>query len=107
MNRPPKPPEPSPEPVLIHARAMENLSYIRGTMERAAAFTAVSGTGQILVGLTALPAALLAARQRTPEGWALVWVAEAFLAVLISAMAIARKARVADLPLFTGASRKF
>jgi hypothetical protein len=60
-----------------------------------------------MVGITALGAAWIAARQPTPDRWVLTWVAEAFLALMISAWAIAKKARAADLPLLTGASRKF
>ena len=86
---------------------MDNLSFIRGAIERAGSFTAVSGRGQTLVGVTALAAAWIAAGQPTSERWVLVWVAEASLALLVSAWAIARKAHAADLPLFTGASRKF
>lgn len=86
---------------------MDNLSFIRGAIERAGSFTAVSGTGQAAVGVTALAAAWVAAGQASRERWVLVWVGEALVALLISAWAIARKARKADLPLFTGASRKF
>jgi len=95
------------DPLPLHLRAMDNLSFIRGAIERAGSFTAVSGSGQTLVGLTALAAAWIAARQPSRERWVWVWVGEAFLALLISAWATARKARAADLPLFTGASRKF
>jgi hypothetical protein len=101
----PKPPY--LEPVPLHARAMDNLSYIRGAIEAAGSFTAVSGLGQALVGITALLAAWIAAGRATREAWIWVWVAEALLALLISAWAIAVKARRTDLPLFTGASRKF
>ncbi len=86
---------------------MDNLSFIRGAIERAGAFTAVSGKGQTAVGITALAAAWIAAGQSSRERWIVVWIAEALVALLISAWAIARKAHAADLPLFTGASRRF
>ena len=81
---------------------MDNLSFIRGAIERAGSFTAVSGTGQAAVGVTALAAAWVAAGQASRERWVLVWVGEALVALLISAWAIARKARKADLPLSRG-----
>ena len=91
----------------IDLRAMDNLSFIRGAIERAGSFTAVSGMGQSVVGITALGAAWIAARQMTRDRWVWVWVAEAMVALLISAWAIARKAEKRDLPLFTRASRRF
>lgn len=88
-------------------RAMEDLRFIRQTMEGGAAFTAVPGWGGVGMGLTALAAAVLASRQPTAEGWLLVWILEAMLAVAIGAVAIHRKARRADLPVLSGAGRKF
>jgi len=88
-------------------RAMEDLRFIRRTMELGAAFTAVPGWGGVGMGLTALAAAALASGQPTAEGWLLVWTLEALLAVAIGAVAIHRKARRADLPVLSGAGRKF
>src|SRR6185295_5124864 len=58
--------------------------YIRGMMERAGTFTAVSGWGEIVIGVTAIIAALVAARQSLPWGWAATWLAEAGIAAGIS-----------------------
>ena len=105
MVKPSAPKRPTPLP--LHLRAMDNLSFIRGAIERAGSFTAVSGKGQTAVGITALAAAWIAAGQTSRERWIVVWIAEALVALLISAWAIARKARANALPLFTGPSRRF
>ncbi|HEV7473672.1 MAG TPA: hypothetical protein VGN90_06475, partial [Pyrinomonadaceae bacterium] len=51
------------EPPALHERAMDNLKYIRETMERATAFTGISGWGQVAIGITALVASFLAAHK--------------------------------------------
>lgn len=95
------------EPLAIEASALDNLRYIRETMESASAFTAVPGAGGALMGLTALLAAPLAARQTSVEGWLGVWMAAAVLAFLIGGAAMLRKARHAKVPLIWGPARKF
>jgi len=95
------------EPIPIDARAADHLRYIRETMESAAEFTAVPGWGGVTMGMTALGAALLAARQSTPRAWIAIWLAEAFVAVAIAAPAAATKARRANSSLFSGPGRKF
>ena len=59
---------------------MDNLRYIRDTMERAAWFTAVSGWGLLAMGGTALGAAAVAALQPTAAGWLTTWLGAALLA---------------------------
>ena len=86
---------------------MDNLRFIRKTMERAAPVTAIPGWGQVVIGLTALIAAWIASRQATSEGWLLTWVLEAALSIAIGAAAMARKARRAHAPLFNEAGRRF
>src|SRR6516165_8823084 len=98
---------PARAPIPIDARAADHLRYIRETMERAAEFTAVPGWGGVAMGMTALAAAWLAARQATPRAWLAVWLAEVFVAVAIAAPAAATKARRANSSLFTGPGRKF
>jgi len=84
----------------------EDLRFIRDTMERSAAFTAVSGWGTVLLGTTALGAALLAAHQATQFGWLRVWLAEGLVAVAIGLLACTWKANRRGLPLFSGPARK-
>ena len=91
----------------LHDRALANLRYIRQTMERAASFTAVPGWGLAVVGATALGAALLAARQTTPELWLVTWLGEAVVALSIGATALVRKAFAVHDPLLSGPGRRF
>jgi hypothetical protein len=100
-------PAPKREPIPIDARAADHLRYIRETMERAAEFTAVPGWGGVAMGITALAAAFLAARQDSPRAWIMVWLIEAFVAVAIAASAAATKAHRANSRLFSGPGRKF
>lgn len=100
-------PEGRPEPLPIHGQAIEDLRYIRRTMERAGAFTAISGWGLVVSGVTALGAALMAARQPTSEAWLGTWLAEALLALIVSLWASSRKARAALIPLLNGPGRMF
>jgi len=84
----------------------EDLRYIRDTMERSAAFTAVSGWGQVATGCTALAAAWLAARQVETFPWLRVWLAEGLLAIAIGLLSCTWKANRRGLPLFSGPARK-
>ena len=99
--------EPAPEPPALHARAMDNLAFIRDTMEAAGAFTAVSGWGMVAVGIVATVAAVIASSRHSPIQSVYVWLAAAVLATVIMLWAIVRKARAARMPLLSGPGRKF
>jgi hypothetical protein len=86
---------------------MDNLRYIRETMERASAFTAVPGWGGVIIGVTALLAALWAARQLTLHAWLMTWLGEALLALTIGGWTMNRKARAAESTVLSGPGRKF
>jgi len=94
------------QPPALHERAMDNLRYIRETMERASAFTGISGWGDVAIGATALLAAFIAAQQSSFKGWLAVWIAEALVSLLIAGWSMDRKARAAQLPLLSGPGRK-
>ena len=91
----------------LHARAMDELRYIRQTMERAGSFTAVPGWGGVMMGMTALLAAVIAARQTQPQAWISIWLGEAVVAIGIGLCALIRKARAGKIPLFSGPGLRF
>ncbi len=98
---------PRPQPVELHEHAMDNLRYIRRTIERAGSFTAVPGIGGMLMGSTALAAAWVAERQAVSGRWMAVWLGEAFVALLIGIAGVAVKSRAARVPLLSGPGYKF
>jgi hypothetical protein len=94
------------EPPALHARAMDNLKYIRETMERSTTFTLISGWGQVAIGTTALAAAYIASRQTSFKDWMVVWLVEELVALLIAGWSMDRKARASNRPLLSGPGRK-
>ena len=98
---------PTTEPPALHARAMDNLRFIRDTMEAAGSFTAVSGWGMVAVGIIATVAATIASAQHSVLGSITVWMLAALLAPAVMLWAIVRKARRAHVPLLSGPGRKF
>lgn len=96
------------EPVRgIHEHAIENLRFIRETMERSGSFTAVPGWGGVAMGLTALGAAALAERAAAPRAWLATWAGAAALAVAIGLWTIWLKMRAARVPILNGPAQKF
>jgi len=85
---------------------MDNLRFIRGMMEAAGTFTAVSGWGQVVIGVTAVGAAIVAASQVSPWNWIATWLAEGGIAAGISVASLVIKAHTANVPLLSGPMRK-
>jgi hypothetical protein len=98
---------PAHEPLPMHEHALDNLRFIRRTMEEATAFTAVPGWGGVAMGITALAASFVAMRQTSASLWLAVWVAESILAVTIGALTMRAKAGRAGVALWSGSARKF
>jgi hypothetical protein len=95
------------EPIPLHAHALDNLRYIRETMECAGSFTAVPGWGGVLMGVTALAAAGFASHAGSRSLWLAIWLSEAVLAIGVGVLAMWRKASAAGLPLWSAPARKF
>src|ERR1041384_473348 len=93
--------------VSINERALENLKYIRETMERAGSFTAVPGWGGILMGVSALLTAFISTQLSSPALWIATWLGEAALAFCIGTWAMFQKSRAVKAPLLYGPGRKF
>jgi hypothetical protein len=104
MNDEPSTQMPSPDPDTD--RALEDLRFIRDTMERAGSFTAVPGLGTVAMGFVALVAVPLAHRQATPQAWLVVWLIAAVLAVSLGLGTTIGKARAAKAPLLRGAGAR-
>ena len=91
----------------IGKHAVEDLRFIRETMERASSLTAFPGWGLAAIGVTALIAAALAARTTNDIAWLGTWLVEAVLAIALGSAAMAFKSRASG-PLFqNGAWRRF
>jgi len=95
------------EPPALHTRAMDNLRYIRETMEGASAFTAVPGWGGVAMGITALGTAALASTRSDQKLWLGTWIGEALISFCIAAWAVYRKAGRAAFPPLSKPGRKF
>ncbi len=91
----------------MHSRAMDNLRFIRETMERAGALTAVPGWGGFAMGVSALGAAIIASQQTTPQAWLMAWLIEGAVAFLLGAVTLRRKAASLDMAVMSGPARKF
>ncbi len=94
-------------PLRTSDRALEQIRYIRDTLDGATRFTAVPGRGTALIGTTAVVAAFIAYRQPTLDGALLTWTGEAFVAITIGVVALYRKMRRTGIGFFRGPARKF
>ena len=98
---------PREEPPALQARALDELSFIRRTMEQAGSFTMVSGWAQVAIGALAVVAAWVARGQPTPHTWLAVWVGAAALALAIAFLGLLYKARATGASPFAGPARRF
>lgn len=95
------------EPRSMRDHAAENLVFIRDAMERAGSFTAVPGWGGVVMGLTGLAAAIIAAGQQTSAGWLLTWLAAAAIATIAGVISMLLKSRESGVAFFSRPARQF
>jgi hypothetical protein len=100
------PSAPSAPPPALHDRAIDNLQFIRETMERAGSFTAISGWGVACTGVVALIAAPIAGVTLESPRWLVTWLVAAALSFATSTAMTWRKARVLEAPVTLGTGRK-
>lgn len=93
--------------VSLGDRAIDNLAFIRETMERSTSFTAVPGYGGMLMGVTALVAAYIANMQVLLRDSLLTWLVEAALAFAIGLLAMWQKSKIDGQSLVSTPARKF
>jgi predicted membrane channel-forming protein YqfA (hemolysin III family) len=86
---------------------MDNLRYIRETMERSASFTHVSGIGGIAMGLIALAAGAAARAVTSEAAWLSIWLGAAALSFAVAALMMGRKSRAEGVSLLSGPGRRF
>ena len=95
------------EPPALHARAMDNLHFIRTTMESAGAFTSVPGKGGIAMGCIGLLACAVAAQPALDDRWLTFWLLAGALAAIVGGLAMSRKAQSQGERLFGTVGRRF
>ena len=85
------------EPTPIDSGALENLRYIRSTIEAADTFTTVPGYGCIAMGVTALVAVGVESIPQLTPYWLGIWVAAAIVACTTALWFMEQKARAQGL----------
>ena len=96
-----------PDDPALHVRAMDNLSFIRQTMERATAFTAVPGWGGVGMGVLGLAAAAVAETRITRTEWLVTWLTTSALGLTLGGWTMAAKARRGGTTVFSYPGRRF
>ncbi len=86
---------------------LEDLRFIRRTIENSTSFTAVPGWGMTGMAAVACVAAAIAFRQPTQVAWITTWLSAAVVALTLAMWAMKRKAARAGAALLSGPGRKF
>jgi hypothetical protein len=95
------------EPTRIDSGAVENLRYIRSTIEAAHTFTTIPGKGCIAMGATALVAVATESIPSLAPYWLAIWVAAAVVASGSALWFMEQKARAQGLSLRRAVAKRF
>ena len=96
-----------PRRAALHGRAAADLRFIRETMERSTAFTAVPGKGGVVMGAIGCAGAAVASAQATASEWLATWMLTAVAAITAGGIALWRKASAAGMPMSRGVGARF
>lgn len=96
-----------PDTVTVESHAEQQLRYIRQTMTRASTYTMVPGWGGVWMGFIAITASVVATWAEDDRFWLAIWFGAAVLAVTVGVFTVARKAKKAQTPIFTGPGLRF
>ncbi|MDZ4773691.1 MAG: hypothetical protein SGI72_11225 [Planctomycetota bacterium] len=88
-------------------RALDDLVFIRATMESSALHTAIPGWGGVTMGLTALVATPFALTSQSSGPWFGVWMIAAVIGTSVGALEMWRKARSEGVSLVSGPGSRF
>jgi hypothetical protein len=91
----------------IDLGAVENLQYIRRTIEAAHTFTTVPGKGCIAMGVTALAAVAAESYAPLSQHWLAIWVGAAVVACAVALYFMEQKAHAQGLSLRRAVARRF
>jgi hypothetical protein len=94
-------------PAPLHAHAIEDLRFIRQTMQNAASFTAVPGWGGVAMGVTAVATAFVAPGPDRARIWLVAWLVAALAAFALGVVSTFWKARRVGTPILPQFARKF
>jgi len=95
------------QPIPLHARAEDNLSFIRDAMTRSSSFTAIPGWGMVAMGVIALFGAWVAAVQQSLDWWVNTWTMIAVIACSVGIATMLIKAKRSRTSLLSGPGRRF
>jgi hypothetical protein len=95
------------EPTPIDSGAVENLRFIRSTIEAAHTFTTVPGKGCIAMGVTALAAVGIESIPQLAPHWLGVWIGAATVACGSALWFMEQKARDQGLSLRRAVAKRF